>query len=169
MTDPAHSESFPRPPATATDQQGREIRVRVATADDSESLVAMYQAFDPGDRAQGIPPVGETAIRRWLDSLFDLDSLHVVACHDGTPVGHATLVPDGERYELAIFVLDSYQGAGIGTALVTRLLGYAQTQDVERVWLAVERWNSPAIALYEKVGFEKRTTGRFDGEMELRL
>jgi ribosomal protein S18 acetylase RimI-like enzyme len=163
-------EAFPRPPATITDGEDREIRIRIADSEDVEPLVGMYQAFDPSERAQGIPPVREEPIRRWLDTLFEADCLNVLAGHDGTPVGHATLVPeDEETYELAIFVLGEYQGAGIGTALLERLLGYAQEQEVEHVWLSVERWNNPAISLYETVGFEMRNTASFEIEMEIDL
>ncbi|MFB6192198.1 MAG: N-acetyltransferase family protein [Haloarculaceae archaeon] len=135
-----------------------------------EALVAMYLAFDPDDRAQGIPPTGEDAIRDWLDSITGEGSINVVAWHDGDAVGHATLVPDGRgAYELAIFVLSDYQEAGIGTALIEALLGLGRERGVDRVWLTVERWNEPAKQLYRKVGF--RSTGRdsFEVEMSARL
>ncbi|MFD1587960.1 GNAT family N-acetyltransferase [Halorientalis brevis] len=164
------AESFPRPPATVTDRNDREIRIRIADGDDVDALVEMYLEFDPEDRAQGIPPVREEPIRTWLDNLFGAGCLNLVALHDDEPVGHATLVPDVEdTYELAIFVLHTYQGAGIGTLLIERLLGYAQEQDVERVWLSVERWNDPAIALYKNVGFEMSSTESFELEMGIRL
>jgi len=164
------ADTFSRPPATVTDRKDREIRIRVADEDDVDALVEMYLEFDPEDRAQGIPPVREEPIRTWLDNLFGDGCLNLVALHDGDPVGHATLVPDVEdTYELAIFVLHTYQGEGIGTHLIERLLGYAQEEDVERVWLSVERWNDPAIALYKKVGFEMSSTESFELEMGIRL
>lgn len=162
---------FSRPPATVTDREDREIRIRVADDDDDiEPLVEMYLEFNPEDRAQGIPPVREDPIRTWLDNLFGDGCLNLVALHEDEPIGHATLVPDvDDTYELAIFVLSEYQGAGNGTALLERLLGYAQEQGVERVWLSVERWNDPAIALYKKVGFEMSSTESFELEMGIRI
>jgi ribosomal protein S18 acetylase RimI-like enzyme len=164
------ADEFPAPPATVTDYDDREIDIRAADVDDHETLATMYDAFDPEDRAQGIPPVREDQIRTWLDNLLADDCLNILAAHDGDAVGHATLVPDaGESYELAIFVLRDYQGAGIGTHLLEHLLGYAQTQGAEKVWLTVERWNDPAIALYKKVGFEMYNTESFEIEMTIRL
>jgi RimJ/RimL family protein N-acetyltransferase len=165
------ADEFPRPPATVTDRDGREIPIRAADPEtDLNSLVEMYLAFDPEDRAQGIPPVREPQIRRWLDTLLAEDCLNLVTRHDGDVVGHATLVPDpDDSYELAIFVLGAYQGAGIGTHLLKHLLGYAQSEGVEKVWLTVERWNDPAIALYRKVGFEMCSTESFELEMSIRL
>ncbi|MFB6164123.1 MAG: N-acetyltransferase family protein [Haloarculaceae archaeon] len=161
---------FPRPPATVTDRDGRQIRVRVATDDDVEPLVEMYLGFNPEDRAQGIPPVRENGIRDWLETLFGEDCLNVVALDGDAYVGHATLVPDVDgTYELAIFVVREYQGAGIGTTLLEHLFGHAQAEGVERVWLTVERWNDPAIALYRKVGFEMSSSESFELEMAIHL
>ncbi|AQL43114.1 GNAT family N-acetyltransferase [Halorientalis sp. IM1011] len=161
---------FPSPPDTVTDGDGREIQIRPGGADDTEALVEMYLDFEAEDRAQGIPPVREEPIRDWLDVLLSDECLNVVALHDDEPIGHATLVPDeGESYELAIFVLRSYQGAGIGTHLLEHLLGHAQDEGVQYVWLTVERWNDPAIAVYKKVGFDMTSTESFELEMAITL
>ncbi|MFC7193479.1 GNAT family N-acetyltransferase [Halosimplex aquaticum] len=166
--DPA--DSFPEPPLSFTDGEDREIRIEDSGVDDFGALVEMYGEFDPADRAQGIPPVKEEAIREWLDTLLSEESINVVAVHDGAPVGHAILVPDREEaFELAVFVLGDYQSAGIGTKLLQALLGHGQAEGVEHVWLTVERWNEPAIALYEKLGFETSNAESFELEMSIRL
>jgi ribosomal protein S18 acetylase RimI-like enzyme len=163
-------DSFPEPPDSFTDGEGRTIGIEPADADDFEALVDMYVDFDPADRAQGIPPVDEEPIREWLDALFVEGALNVVARHDGRVVGHALLMPDGHgAYELAVFVLHDYQGAGIGTELLKELLGHGQAEGVEQVWLTVERWNDPAIALYRKLGFETSDAESFELEMSIRL
>jgi ribosomal protein S18 acetylase RimI-like enzyme len=161
---------FPAPPRTVTDREEREIDLRVADEDDRERLIEMYLDFDPADRAQGIPPIKEHAIERWLDTILDEECVNVVAVHDGVAAGHATLVPDNEDdFELAIFVLQAFQGSGIGTVLLETLLGQGQVEGIEKVWLTVERWNDPAIALYRKVGFETQNTESFEIEMAIRL
>ncbi|NGM70116.1 GNAT family N-acetyltransferase [Natronolimnobius sp. AArcel1] len=173
--------AFPAPPATFEDGDGRQIDVRAPDTfeDVIEDCVTMYDAFDPSDRAQGIPPTGEQRIRNWLETIADY-SVNVVACHDGDVIGHAVLVPDtddvaaidsrGEiEWELAIFVLQEYQRAGIGTQLLEHLLGHASNVGIDRVWLTVERWNKPAIALYERVGFEATGTESFEQEMAILL
>jgi len=163
--------SFPSPPATFTDGEGREIRVHESGPEDSDALVEMYEAFDPADRAQGIPPTTTDRIVDWLDAITGPETVNVVAWHGDDAVGHATLVPDdGDGVaELAIFVLQAYQSAGIGTRLLEALLGAGREAGFERVWLSVERWNDPAITLYEKVGFRATDTESFEHEMELDL
>ncbi|SDJ18680.1 Acetyltransferase (GNAT) family protein [Halovenus aranensis] len=163
-------DGFPTPPRTVTDADGREIRLCEVTYDDSDALTAMYLDFDPEDRAQGIPPGDEDSIREWLEVVMTGEALNTVAYHDESPVGHVMLVPDGDgSYELAIFVLQAYQGAGIGTALVRTALGLGQREGIQRIWLTVERWNRPAIGLYEKIGFERTGDDSFELEMSLRL
>jgi GNAT superfamily N-acetyltransferase len=162
--------SLPTPPREFADREGRTITVRRLEPDEYEPLVTMYDEFDPEDRAQGIPPVGEETIREWLDVVTDPECLDVVGWYGDEPVGHAMLVPDRTGgYELAIFVLQRYQGAGIGTELVRTVLGVAHTEGVERVWLTVERWNRAAVNLYEKIGFETTEDDSFELEMALRL
>ena len=162
---------FEPPPRAFADRNGREIEARALRRDgDFDAVVEMYTDFDPADRAQGVPPVGEERVREWLDKLLEGDGYNVVAWHGDRVVGHATLVPDGEAaYELAIFVHQEYQGAGIGTELIEALLGAGQADGVEVVWLTVERWNRPAVALYEKMGFETVAAESFELEMAVRL
>lgn len=161
---------FPDPPRTFEDGDGRDIDILAADESDREALFSMYLAFDPEDRAQGIPPIQDHAIERWLEQVTAEDCLGVVAAYGEEAVGHAMLVPDNQgTHELAIFVLGAYQSAGIGTALVQTLLGYAKREGLEKVWLTVERWNDAAIALYRKVGFEVCNTESFEMEMSIRL
>jgi len=165
---------FPAPPRTFTDREAREIRIESVDADSLAAVVEMYVAFDPADRAQGIPPAGEERVHDWLDTIF-ADGLNVAALHGDDVAGHATLVPDLQQgveqptYELAIFVLQAYQRAGIGRELLETLLGHGAERGVDRVWLTVERWNSAAVALYRDVGFETCGTESFELEMALRL
>jgi ribosomal protein S18 acetylase RimI-like enzyme len=160
---------YEAPPRTFADRKGRDVEIR-RYGGEYEALVEMYLDFDPEDRAQGIPPTDEKGIRRWLDDLLVEEAVNVVAWHGDAPVGHAMLVPDRHgASELAIFVLREYQEAGIGTELIEGLLGAGSEDGLDRIWLTVERWNNPAIALYRKVGFEPSDDGGFELEMAARL
>jgi ribosomal protein S18 acetylase RimI-like enzyme len=163
---------FDPPPTAFEDRDGRSITVRRYDSDrDQASLLAMYEAFDPADRAQGIPPSTEERIAEWLETITGPGTVNVVATHETAVVGHATLVPDDrpQSAELAIFVLQAYQHAGIGTRLLETLLGAGAVDGFEQVWLTVERWNEPAIRLYEHVGFHAIDTESFEHRMAIRL
>jgi GNAT superfamily N-acetyltransferase len=160
---------YEAPPREFEDREGRLIEIRRYTGD-IETLVDMYKEFNPEDRAQGIPPAKEPQIRSWLEHVLTDDCINVVAWHDDQPIGHAMLVPDEEgASELAIFVLRAYQGAGVGTELIEALLGAGSEEDIDRVWLTVERWNAAATALYRKVGFVSTENGSFELQMVARL
>ncbi|WP_435074492.1 GNAT family N-acetyltransferase [Halorubrum sp. HHNYT27] len=165
------ADAFPTPPTEFTDREDRTVEIRAYDGSEAgyESLVEMYDSFDPADRAQGIPPGGEKRIREWLDAILTDDCYNVIAWYGDEIAGHATLVPDGDAYELAIFVHQTYQRAGIGTHLIRGLLGYGQAQGIQKVWLTVERWNRAAVSLYKKIGFETSNAESFELEMGLRL
>jgi len=168
---------FPTPPETFIDGADREVTIAgygdgppADRETEFERLVEMYTTFDPEDRAQGIPPGREDRVRDWLEHLLIEDAVNLIAWIDASAAGHATLVPDVEEaYELAIFVHQDYQHAGIGKELIRCLLGEGARRGVERVWLTVERWNEVAISLYHAVGFETTNAESFEIEMGLRL
>lgn len=168
--DPA--EGFPEPPLEMHADAEATIHIERCRPDDEETiaeLIAMYDDFDPADRAQGIPPVGKARIEDWLDTVLD-GGPDVIAHQDDRVIGHATLVPDGSvEYELAIFVHQDHRRRGVGTALLRTLLGAAAAAGIEHVWLSVERWNTVAIELYESVGFRTCDSGSFELDMSLRI
>lgn len=146
-------DSFPSPPLTFEDGAGRSIEIRAVREGDREALVDMYVDFDPAQRAQGTPPIGEEAVRDWLDHVLQGPS--VGAWADDLAVGHVTFVPDGVgRHELAIFVHQDYQRAGIGGRLIRAGLRHARAEGVEQVWLTVEPGKRRALKLYSDVGFD---------------
>jgi ribosomal protein S18 acetylase RimI-like enzyme len=145
-----------RLPWHLTDRVGRGVQVREAKLQDWEGVLAMYRGFDPAQRAQGLPPYTEERLVAWVDELWRRGP-NVVARSGGRVVGHAALVPyDGDgSYELAIFVHQDYQGAGIGGALIDAALARARRRGATRVWLSVDRHNHRAIALYRRMGFQR--------------
>lgn len=140
------------PPFTITDAQGRTIEIRPYRDGDFAALVEMYDEFDPAQRAQGVPPVATDDIREWLpDNLRGPD---VVALHDDRIVGHVSFVPDGtDRHELAIFVRQEYQRAGIGSHLLAGGMGHARRTGVDYVWLTVEKSKRYQQRFYSRAGF----------------
>lgn len=91
--------------------------------------------------------------RRWLRNLVD-EGYNVVATRDGSILGHAVYTPvDAPDPELAVFVHQSVQGRGIGTALCRRLITAAAAAGHEALTLHVEPSNRAARHLYAELGF----------------
>jgi ribosomal protein S18 acetylase RimI-like enzyme len=154
MVDQQDESQFPRPPTAFVDGEDRSIEIRTYDAERA-ALLALYDAIDPEDRAQGLPPMTATAVENWIDDIT-AEGVHVVAWHGDRAVGHACLLPAGEiGHELAIFVRSAYQQARIGTNLLRTLLGAGTEAGADRVWLTVRQDNVVARNLYDSAGFEK--------------
>lgn len=111
--------------------------------DDALLLGAPADLFDE--------PVRPEFVREFLG-----DPRHhiMVAIADGMVVGFASgvhyLHPDkpAELFVNEVAVLDAHQRRGIATALMQALLGHARQFGCAKAWLATERSNIPAMALY---------------------
>ena len=56
--------------------------------------------------------------------------------------------------DLTIAIHEGHQGKGFGKALLTHLIDWAKANpNVEKIMLHVRSSNTPAVALYEKMGF----------------
>jgi ribosomal-protein-alanine N-acetyltransferase len=82
------------------------------------------------------------------------DSHFTVAMRDGEVIGFSVLrsfFDEGEIFNIAVSPI--HRGTGIGDALLTDAMAYADTHGIGTVFLEVRRSNDPAIALYKKHGF----------------
>ena len=100
----------------------------------------------------------------------------LIALEDGNPVGCCTLIKiDSDNYELAkMAVSPKVQGKGIGLLLGEKIVERATLMKIKRLYLESNKVLSPAINLYQKLGF-KHIEGasspyeRCDVQMELFL
>ena len=104
----------------------------------------------------------------------------VIAIDNGFPVGAAWYrlfsarqpgygFVDERTPELAIAVVPSARGRGVGSALLDALLERARAEGHEAISLAVDRDNAGAIALYERHGFERTAESEDTHTMVARL
>jgi ribosomal protein S18 acetylase RimI-like enzyme len=97
----------------------------------------------------------EARYRSMADSLdFDLESSRV-AIDGGERVGICNL---GVRVEDCwvggVGIVPARRGQGIGKQLMQAVEEEARTRGLKRIWLEVLVQNAPAIALYEKLGYQ---------------
>jgi putative acetyltransferase len=96
------------------------------------------------------------------DGMFSL-----VACVENEVIGEISLHTSPTRWRMrhvasiGMAVRDDWQGKGVGTALMQAVLDLADNWlNLRRIELRVYTDNAPAIALYEKFGFEIEGTHR---------
>lgn len=77
---------------------------------------------------------------------------------DGTPVGHIELVSTGPTSARVARVLvdPAQRGRGLGEQLTRAIIAEAAERGIRSLALFVFPDNTPAITLYEKLGFEHR-------------
>jgi acetyltransferase len=68
-------------------------------------------------------------------------------------VGRLNKLSDGKTAELAALVSDDYQGRGLGTELVKRLLQAAPSQGIQRITAEMLRDNTLMQSIAKKLGF----------------
>jgi ribosomal protein S18 acetylase RimI-like enzyme len=93
--------------------------------------------------------------RTWSDHLAGRRLMLVADLH-GFPIGQVWLdvVPAEFAYLYALRVMEPFQGMGVGTRLVQSAEELARSHHYHHIQLAVERSNTGARRLYERLGFQ---------------
>lgn len=162
-------------PLKVTDKTGYEVTLRNAEIKDAENLInylkittaeTPYLMREPDEVSLSLEQE-ENFIQRIMDSDREL---MLAAIIDGKYIGNCSLMGVGEykryrhRCDVAIALYQEYWGRGIGKILLEIVLGIARENGYEQAELEVTADNKKAIALYEKLGFEKY--GHFPDHMK---
>ncbi len=140
----------------------QQFKLRHATAADRETLMAMYESFEPKGAALGLPLRCNT--ERWLDQLSPYPNFVLLA--EGRVIGYAVLCPEGDSAEVAVFVHQRYRGLGLGRKLLGALLDEARRRSLRRVWGITELYNITMLRLVHSFSF---SFGQDPGEFWLEL
>ena len=92
--------------------------------------------------------------RTWHDHLAGR-RLMLVADLEDFPIGQVWLdvMPAEFAYLYALRVMEPFQGLGVGTHLIQSAEALARSHQYDQIHLAVERNNTRARGLYERLGF----------------
>lgn len=105
--------------------------------------------------------------KRWLDNMRSSDAHYVFAVYEAQTRSHAgnvglhNLDPKDRSGELGIFLLEDFQGRGLGTWAIRKALLWAfGVRNLHRVSLRSWSFNSRARRTYQKLGFVHEGTLR---------
>ncbi len=130
--------------ALADLQSAADRRVRVLTGDDRQQIRDLYRAAYPGAYFDE----RTLEMGRTMGAFAGEQLVAIAACHVYSPQYSVAVIG-------AVATHPEHRGRGLGTA-VTRTLVDLLADDVATIGLNVHCQNDAAIAIYEKLGFERR-------------
>jgi RimJ/RimL family protein N-acetyltransferase len=144
-------------------------RVRRAEPADAPALAALTAAVGREPEGWLLYDAGGTSVaaeRRYVRlARRDPNAAVLVAEEDGEVVGRLSISRDphpasAHVADLGVVVAASHRRRGIGAALLAAAEDWARGAGVEKLELHVFPHNGPAIALYEKRGYEREGVRR---------
>lgn len=105
---------------------------------------------------QALFPTDAWSVEQFWSELAQGTRVYLTAERAGEVVGYAgafVLAPDSDLQTIAVD--PATQGGGVGRALLTELMDQVIARGAESMMLEVRADNTPAIAMYERMGFER--------------
>ncbi len=131
--------------------------IRPVREDDFEELLANLEII--ASEGRWIGTEAPVDAKRWRDRVqqeVSSGGAHLVVEVGGRIVGSGGLkqvVPG--LFEIGMALLPEWRGKGIGSALLAEMVRWARRHRAYKITLQAWPHNQPAIALYEKFGFER--------------
>lgn len=145
--------------AIETSRDGRRLEIRALRPDDRSDLIAAVARTSAESlrRRFFVPKTKFTD--REMDFFSNVDFVNHVALvavieDDQTAIvggGRYIVVRPGEA-EIALAIVDHYQGRGIGTALIRHLVAIARAAGLKRLIAEVLAENLPMLRVFEQSG-----------------
>lgn len=141
-----------------------QIDIRHATSTDQDALAVLYAEARLGDSSDPIAAKFDvdTLVRKYLE--HESSRLWVAEIGDSGPVGMIGLWPtDTHTAELRhLRVSKDHRSKGIGRVLVEHAVDECRKRDMLKVTLDTYVERKPAVALFEKLGFQLAGTRSID-------
>jgi RimJ/RimL family protein N-acetyltransferase len=151
--------------ATETLRDGRTVEIRAQRPHDREAMQAAIARSSPGSLYRRFFAVRRQFSERETDYFLDIDfvnhvALVVVANDSGEPTivggGRYVVIQPGQA-EVAIAIIDAYQGLGIGSALMRHLVTLGREARLHEFIAEVLSENVPMLNVFERSGLKMST------------
>jgi GNAT superfamily N-acetyltransferase len=149
---------------TETLRDGRRVVIRPIRADDVARNVTFLEALSPPSKhflfLGGVARLSDEALRRLCDPDYAHDMAYVALAADdaATQVGVCRYAGADVVHgaEISVAVADAWQHQGLGKLLLSRLVDYARTHGVTRLYSMDSADNAGMRALARERGFAVR-------------
>jgi RimJ/RimL family protein N-acetyltransferase len=140
-------------------RDGTPAHLRTIEPEDRDAIAAGFDELSDESRYRrflsAVPRLSSSTLRY----LTDVDHHHheavIAFSHEGEPMGVARYVredPESDSAEVAVTVVDRWQGRGLGTALLARLTDRAREEGVQRFTATALATNNEMIDLLRNLG-----------------
>ena len=141
---------------------GTPVTLRPLRPEDREIEHAFVSGLSPETRHNRLLGGAVAITRDYIERLVNVDysrdmALAATAMLDGESlIGVARYVRDknNQSAEFAIVVADAWQGRGIGTRLLAKLIDVARRRSLKRLYGEILATNRPMLELVRKLGFK---------------
>lgn len=138
--------------------RGEDVTLHPQGDEDVQFLQELINHPDVWPSLSHIDPVTEAEEREWIEDT-DRDSVDLLVCADGEPVGTIGLNQLNETWglaELGYMIAPQAQGNGYATDAARRLARYGfEDRRLEKILANVYETNPASQRVLEKVGFEQ--------------
>ena len=150
-------------------RDGVRVQLRPIARDDRARLLASFERLSDESRYRRFFSPKSTLSAAELDYFVDVDhkdreAIVAIEPASGDLLGVARYIrspADGDVAEVAVTVVDDWQGRGLGRALTDGLASRARHERVRRFRATVLCENRRALALFERAGYDRqRSDGR---------
>jgi acetyltransferase len=157
-----------------TTRGGRKVKLRLMRPSDAPMLVEFFRHMSPETRRRrfhtGLENVSDELVMQRAAELADVDNTTlagaVVALYDEDGeqiVGSVRLArdpaqPDSPEAEAAVVVRDDFQGQGLGTELMRRMVLLAKQMQVKTIVAVFQPDNEDAIRIFREINLPYTTT-----------
>ena len=152
--------------ATETLRDGRTVEIRAQRSEDRERMHAAIARFSSGSLHRRFFGVRRQFSEKETDYFLDIDFVNHVALVVVANDGSAPTVVGGGRYvvvqpgqaEVAFAIINSYQGLGIGSALMRHLATLGRQAGLHEFIAEVLSENLPMLNVFERSGLAMSTS-----------
>jgi len=165
-------------------RSGTTLRVRLLRCDDAERLIELFDRLSPESRRRrfhvSVEHVSRDLVQQRAAELADVDNQRqgaVIATYEdddgehivgvvrlARPAGQPTL-PEAEA---AIVIRDDFQGQGVGTELMRRMVLLAREMQIEVIVATFHAYNESAIRLFRELNLPFSLSVH-QGETEMKI